>query len=124
MYFYTFFFVNKLTGFCQRTPSISHISQEQIKDIGGVVELECSVQYAQDYPVLWIKVNKNKQVDSLPISTSSSLIVRDSRFSLRYDVSSSTYTLQVCLFQILVFPMKAFINYSLLFTDYQLFLLS
>lgn len=31
----------------QRTPSISYISQEQIKDIGGTVELDCSVQYAR-----------------------------------------------------------------------------
>ncbi len=31
----------------QRTPSISYISQEQIKDIGGTVELDCSVQYSR-----------------------------------------------------------------------------
>lgn len=39
----------------QRTPTISYISQEQIKDIGGTVELQCSVQYAKEYPVLWVK---------------------------------------------------------------------
>nr|CAD7601727.1 unnamed protein product [Timema genevievae] len=78
----------------QRTPTISYISQEQIKDIGGVVELECSVQYAQDYPVLWMKVDRNRITEPLPISTGSSLIIRDSRFALRYDTASSTYTLQ------------------------------
>lgn len=77
----------------QRTPTISFISPEQIKDIGGVVELECSVQYAQEYPVLWMKVNG--MGESLPISTTSTLIVRDSRFALRYDQASSTYTLQI-----------------------------
>ncbi|XP_043289049.1 lachesin [Venturia canescens] len=76
----------------QRTPTISHISQEQIKDIGGVVDLHCSVQYGQEFPVLWIKGVGSDQV---PISTQTTLILRDSRFSLRYDTTSSTYTLQI-----------------------------
>ncbi|XP_046423848.1 lachesin isoform X1 [Neodiprion pinetum] len=75
----------------QRTPTISYISQEQIRDIGGTVDLQCSVQYAQDFPVLWVKATK----DQLPISTGTTLIIRDSRFSLRYDTASSTYTLQI-----------------------------
>jgi len=79
----------------QRTPTISYISQEQIKDIGGTVELVCSVQYAQDYPVLWMRIDRSRQSDGLPISTGSTLIIRDSRFSLRYDTASSTYTLQI-----------------------------
>lgn len=84
-----------ITVSSQRTPTISYISQEQIKDIGGTVELECSVQYAQDYPVLWMRIDRSRQSDGLPISTGSTLIIRDSRFSLRYDTASSTYTLQV-----------------------------
>ncbi|XP_044017946.1 lachesin isoform X2 [Aphidius gifuensis] len=91
-------FVILLTFFhtitCQRTPTISYISQEQIKDIGGTVELQCSVQYGQDYPVLWIKANKGG-LDQLPLSTRTSLIIRDSRFALRYDTATSTYTLQI-----------------------------
>lgn len=82
-------------GQSQRTPTISYISQEQIKDIGGTVELQCSVQYAQSYPVLWMKVDKARITEPLPISTGSSLIIPDSRFSLRYDTDSSTYTLQI-----------------------------
>ncbi|XP_024936712.1 lachesin isoform X2 [Cephus cinctus] len=80
---------------CQRTPTISYISQEQIKDIGDTVELLCSVQYGQEYPVLWIKFNKEGGSDQLPLSSGTSLIVRDSRFALRYDTASSTYTLQI-----------------------------
>ncbi|XP_058800796.1 lachesin-like [Phymastichus coffea] len=80
--------------YTQRTPTISYISQEQIKDIGSTVEFVCSVQYSQDYPVLWIKINKNRE-DQLPISTNTALIIRDSRFALRSDASSSTYTLQI-----------------------------
>lgn len=79
--------------YAQRTPSISYITQEQIKDIGGTVELECSVQYAQDYTVLWVKNAHGG--DNTFLSTGSSLVIRDSRFALRYDPSSSTYTLQV-----------------------------
>ncbi|XP_026278256.1 lachesin isoform X2 [Frankliniella occidentalis] len=79
----------------QRTPTISYISQEQIKDIGGTVELVCSVLYASDYPVLWMKVDRYRQSDPLPISTGSSLIIRDSRFAIRTDQQSSTYTLQI-----------------------------
>lgn len=86
---------NALLGTTQRTPTISYISQEQIKDIGGTVELECSVQYAQEYPVLWMKVDRNRITQPLPISTGSSLIIPDGRFSLRYDTASSTYTLQI-----------------------------
>lgn len=80
--------------FAQRTPSISYITQEQIKDIGGTVELDCSVQYAQEYTVLWVK-NTRERSDPVFLSTGSSLVIRDSRFALRYDPSSSTYTLQI-----------------------------
>lgn len=80
--------------FGQRTPSISHITQEQIKDIGGTVELECSVQYATEYTVLWVKTTIDRG-DFVFLSTGSSLVIKDSRFALRYDPSSSTYTLQI-----------------------------
>jgi len=79
----------------QRTPTISYISQEQIKDIGETVELQCSVQYAQEYPVLWIKVNKDSAHEQVALSTSTALIIRDSRFALKYDTASTTYILQV-----------------------------
>lgn len=82
-------------GNAQRSPTISYITQQQIKDIGGTVELLCSVQYTQDYSVLWIKADPNGGTNSLPISTGSSLILHDSRFAIRYDTASSTYTLQI-----------------------------
>ncbi|XP_063392446.1 lachesin [Cydia fagiglandana] len=79
----------------QRTPTISHITQEQIRDIGSQVELECSVHYAQEYPVLWLRFDRIKTTEALPLSYNSGLIIRDSRFSLRYDAASATYTLSV-----------------------------
>ncbi|KAJ2943331.1 hypothetical protein O0L34_g12138 [Tuta absoluta] len=82
-------------AFAQRTPTISHITQEQIRDIGGQVDLDCSVHYAHDYPVLWVKYDRYKSTESLPLSTNSGLIIRDSRFSLRFDDASATYTLSI-----------------------------
>ncbi|XP_017787557.1 PREDICTED: lachesin-like [Habropoda laboriosa] len=79
----------------QRTPTISYISQEQIKDIGQTVEFHCSVQYAQDFPVLWTKINKDVANDQLALSHGSSLIIRDTRFALRYDDALSTFVLQI-----------------------------
>ncbi|XP_052893350.1 lachesin [Anopheles moucheti] len=78
----------------QRTPTISYITQEQIKDIGGTVELECSVLYASDYSVHWVKTSSDRS-DVVFLSTGSSLVLKDSRFSLRYDLSSTSYTLQI-----------------------------
>lgn len=80
--------------FAQRTPSISYITQEQIKDIGGTVVMECSVQYAKEYSVFWTKTTKDR-ADYVFLSTGSSLVLKDSRFALRYDPASSTYTLQI-----------------------------
>lgn len=80
---------------CQRTPTISYITQEQIRDIGGQVDLDCSVHYAQDYPVVWLKFDRFKSTESLPLSSNSGLIIRDSRFSLRFDDASATYTLSI-----------------------------
>ncbi|OWR48771.1 lachesin [Danaus plexippus plexippus] len=83
------------TVYGQRTPTISHITQEQIKDIGSQVDLDCSVHYAQEYPVLWLKYDQLKSTQSLPLSMNSGLIIRDSRFSLRFDEASTTYTLSI-----------------------------
>ena len=46
------FFVSR--SFAQdRRPTISFITQPEIvTDIGGTVEMKCSVQYARDFPVV------------------------------------------------------------------------
>lgn len=79
----------------QRTPTISYISQEQIKDIAQTADLKCSVQYADDYPVIWMKMDTAKKMEPLPISMSGSLIIHDSRFQLTTDPETSTYILSV-----------------------------
>ncbi|XP_057331546.1 lachesin-like [Microplitis mediator] len=85
---------SKIITDAQRTPTISYISQEQITDIGKSVELKCSVEYGDEYPVLWIKLNNGGR-EQMPISSQTSLIVGDNRFSVTYNSENSTYTLQI-----------------------------
>ncbi len=80
--------------FAQRTPTISYITQPDIVTrIGGTIEMDCSVLYATEYPVLWVKLPQNcgerdsdirslvsDQCTPLPLSSGSALIVRDNRF--------------------------------------------
>jgi len=55
--------------------------------------MDCSVLYATEYPVLWMKIGSDGK--PIPLSKDSSLIIRDNRFALRYDTASATYTLQI-----------------------------
>ena len=79
----------------QRTPTISYITTPDITTrIGGTVEMDCSVLYATEYPILWVKLPKNceKERDNdirsqvsdrctpIPLSYESALVVRDNRF--------------------------------------------
>lgn len=77
--------------------------------------MDCSVIYASNYPVLWMKLPSNCNKKSrqggleayrnrtyiaetctpIPLSSGPTLIIRDNRFSMRYDTASSTYTLQI-----------------------------
>lgn len=94
----------------QRTPTISYISASMRTKQGGTIEMDCSTLYATEYPILWVKLpgdgctdRKNFDFRSsvadtctpVPLSSGSALIVRDNRFSMRYDTASSTYTLQI-----------------------------
>ncbi len=88
----------------QRTPTISYVSPPVLARVGGTVEMDCSVLYATEYPVLWVKLPggcgggggdggeeariRDADIRSLitdectpiPLSTGSALIVRDNRF--------------------------------------------
>lgn len=79
-----------------RRPTISFITQPEIvTDIGGTVEMKCSVQYAQDYPVIWMKLDAVDRNSDLPITTGTTLILTDPRFNVDYEKSTSTYTLRI-----------------------------
>lgn len=81
--------------YSQRTPIISHITQKSIKDIGGTAKLKCTVLYATDFSVLWVKVDKERFTEPVTFSSGSTLIIKDSRLSLTQDTVSNSYTLQV-----------------------------
>jgi len=84
--------------YSQRTPMISHITQQRITDIGDTTELTCTVLYASDFNILWIKVDKERSMEPVTFSSGSTLIIRDSRLSLRYDIDSNSYSLQVPIY--------------------------
>lgn len=79
----------------QRSPTISYISQEQIKDIGGSVEFSCNIQYAEDYPVSWTKIDRSRSTEPVPISSGTTAILRDSRFKVTMTSGTSTYVLSI-----------------------------
>ncbi|XP_040581591.1 lachesin [Lepeophtheirus salmonis] len=95
----------------QRTPTISFISSNITKAIGSTINMHCSVLYATEFPTLWLKLPRGEGCDiarskdirsqesdtctPIPLSHGAALVVRDNRFSLRYDTASSTYTLQI-----------------------------
>jgi len=82
---------------CQnRRPTISFITQPEIvTDIGGDIEMKCTIQYASDYPVIWMKLDSVDRNNDLPITTGTTLILTDPRFSVDFDKETSTYTLKI-----------------------------
>jgi len=79
------------------TPIITHISQNQIKDIGGTAEMECTVSNPLNYNVLWTKFDLEESNDTILFSHGSTLNIKDSRLSIIKDshMGLIRYTLQV-----------------------------
>ena len=54
----TWFMMVLMVGCQNRRPTISFITQPEIvTDIGGDIEMKCTIQYASDYPVIWMKLD-------------------------------------------------------------------
>lgn len=83
----------------QQNPTIVHITPGQVVDLGDTIDLSCSVQYAANYPIIWLKLSDNPNNQPIFISRDAALTVIDYRYSIRHDDSSSTYTLQVSKIQ-------------------------
>lgn len=64
---------------CQNNPAITYISPEKVVNIGDTVDLQCSVQYASTYPVIWVKIDQKNPENNLFISTGSSTSIPDNR---------------------------------------------
>ncbi|XP_054716099.1 lachesin-like [Uloborus diversus] len=93
----TFFILEFHTVEGQQNPSISYITKTQYANLGDTIDLHCSVHYASQYPVLWVKVNERGSASV--ISRDSTQIIPDQRYSIRHDDASSTYTLQISKIQ-------------------------
>lgn len=79
-----------------RRPTISFITQPEIvTDIGGDIEMKCTIQYASDYPVIWMKLDSVDRNNDLPITTGTTLILTDPRFNVELDTDTSTYILRI-----------------------------
>ena len=79
-----------------RRPTISYITQPEIvTDIGGNIEMKCSVQYGDDYPVVWMKLDAVDRSNDLSITSGTTMILRDPRFIVHLDKQTSTYTLRI-----------------------------
>lgn len=86
-----------MTVNCQnRRPTISFITQPEIvTDIGGEIEMLCTIQYASDYPVIWMKLDSVDRSNDLTITTGTTLILKDPRFHIKHVKETSTYTLRI-----------------------------
>eukprot|EP00102_Acyrthosiphon_pisum_P003905 XP_001946918.2 PREDICTED: lachesin-like [Acyrthosiphon pisum] len=84
-------------SYSQMKPIITHISQNQIKDIGGTAEMACTVSNPSNYYVLWTKLDLKKSIEPFLISFKNTLNVKDSRLSIRQDsmMNEIRYTLQI-----------------------------
>lgn len=82
----------------QQNPTIVHITPNRNVHVGQTIDLSCSVQYGANYPIIWTKLSDNNN-PPLFISRDAALTISDSRYSIRHDDSSSTYTLQVSKIQ-------------------------
>ena len=95
----------------QRTPTISYITPSITTKIGGTIEMDCSVLYATEYPILWVKLPSNceagretydfrtQEADSctpVPLSQGSALIITDTRFRYNLIIHTSSF-LDMCV---------------------------
>eukprot|EP00088_Acartia_fossae_P053768 TRINITY_DN6136_c0_g1_i2.p1 TRINITY_DN6136_c0_g1~~TRINITY_DN6136_c0_g1_i2.p1 ORF type:complete len:368 (+),score=34.98 TRINITY_DN6136_c0_g1_i2:44-1147(+) len=89
-------FLGSLVQAQDRRPTISFITQPEIvTDIGGDIEMKCTVNYASDYPVLWMKLDSIDRSNDLLITKGTTIILKDPRFSVDLDKSTHTYTLTI-----------------------------
>merc|ERR1712241_315315 len=56
--------------------------------------MKCSVQYGEDYPVVWMKLDPVDRNNDLPITSGTTLILTNERFNIDLDKATSTYILR------------------------------
>lgn len=78
--------------FAKAAPSISYTTEEQIAYVGETVKLNCSVELEGNYTIVWVK---NSFDGPKSLSIGSQVVTSDPRFSVQFNASSSTNTLQI-----------------------------
>ena len=64
-----------------RRPTISFITQPEIvTDIGGDIEMKCTIQYASDFPVIWMKLDSVDRNNDLTLTHGTTQILTDPRY--------------------------------------------
>jgi len=79
----------------QQNPTISFITKELVVNIGDPLELQCTVFYSRDYPVVWAKIIRENPNNNLFITQGSTVNIPDGRYAVKYDHHTSTYTLLI-----------------------------
>ena len=61
----------------QRTPTISYVTPNISTTRSSTIDMDCSVLWATEYPILWMKIDE--QGHPIPLARGPSLIIRDHR---------------------------------------------
>ena len=71
--------ISAMTGFlrAQRTPTISYVTPNISTTRSSTIDMDCSVLWATEYPILWMKIDE--QGRPIPLARGPSLIIRDHR---------------------------------------------
>jgi len=86
-----------ILAYSQKSPNITHITQELVIDIGGEMDLDCSTKHSREPNSSWVKVAKDQIVASIELSSGSVLIVKNPNVSLITEIkqNSSRYIIHV-----------------------------
>merc|ERR1719251_287865 len=57
--------------------------------------MKCTIQYASDFPVIWMKLDEVDRNNDLTVTVGTTLILKDPRFHVDLDKTTSTYTLRI-----------------------------
>ena len=73
----------------QRTPTISYVAPNISTTRSSTIDMDCSVLWATEYPILWMKIDAEGR--PIPLARGPSLIIRDHRSDLTDVIESMTF---------------------------------
>ncbi|XP_049793295.1 lachesin-like [Schistocerca nitens] len=87
--------VDLATASPRQGTTILHISTDQTVNIGERVQLDCKVNNGGNYSVIWLHIDPNRPETPLIISSGSSLLTHNARYSVITDTATSEYCLLI-----------------------------